>query len=310
MSDTPAVIENAQSHRSIYDDVQDRIAAAYGAFEGVYRMQHPEPAKPSDAKRDYATLVSLTVIVLAALIVSGSRTIDEFSKQGGNVVGTSAFFMLEITSLVLAYIRAKRGAFKNRREGTRLVSLGMYIAFTVMIVANLDATLRAGGVVVSEYVNLFILVAVALSAPTLVLICGDVLGIEFAKQQAEQHQIDDAHAAALVEWRESMLRSWEAQKGRWGATVKIESEAVPAVSTLSNGTSNGNPDQQALPAASTLGHKKVPNASKIAREYFQANPDLLADDTLNLVELAQTLGIGKSTVYAVRNEMVQEQNAG
>ena len=51
------------------------------------------------------------------------------------------------------------------------------------------------------------------------------------------------------------------------------------------------------------GYSKQPNASEIARTHFQINPSTLWDDAVDLVALAATLEIGKSTMYSVRTKM-------
>lgn len=76
-------------------------------------------------------------------------------------------------------------------------------------------------------------------------------------------------------------------------------------SNRSGRNSNGNPseirmDVPALPAKSTLGHSKVPDAAKKVREYYETHPTALKD---NPKQVAKRLDVGKSTVYAIRKEM-------
>lgn len=82
-------------------------------------------------------------------------------------------------------------------------------------------------------------------------------------------------------------------------------------SNRSKRNSNGIPSEirvevPQLPAKSTLGHSKAPDAKKKVTEYYEANPDALE---LNPRDVAKILEVGKSTVYAVRKEMLERTSS-
>src|SRR3990167_469017 len=82
-------------------------------------------------------------------------------------------------------------------------------------------------------------------------------------------------------------------------------------SNRSKRASNGNPSEirvevPALPAKSTLGHSKAPDATRRVREYYEDNPDALEE---NPKQVAKRLEVGKSTVYAIRKELLERTNS-
>jgi hypothetical protein len=171
----------------------------------------------------------------------------------------------------------------------------------VAVAANVHATLGQAGVPLPEGINALILLLLGISAPTLAVISGDILAVEFLKAANRKARIERDYAEAYAQWTDGLNRAWASQQARWGVRVEIKSEPL-SVPDVSNGLSNGQygmEQQRILPAASSIGHKKQPNASELVRRYFMDNPEALSVDGR---ELAQLLGVGKSTVYAVAKE--------
>lgn len=120
---------------------------------------------------------------------------------------------------------------------------------------------------------------------------------------------------------------WKANlEGLINARIIIAPLALPLVATLytlgglgkggekaSRPASNGNSigkrldvSVPALPSKSTIGHTKAPDASDKARVYLQ-RPGAMEE---NPVHIAKKLGISKSTVYSVRNKLLNGQDNG
>lgn len=203
-----------------FDDYAIRQRAAYAAFEEVYRVKTPPPAPPQVARRDYVTLLALGALVIASIIVSGSRTVAEF---GGGIVGASAFVMLELGIVAYGYIRTKKHYDASRAESVkRLTSAGMGIALTVAVAANVHATLKANGVLLPAAIDTLILLSVALSAPILAFISGDALGMEAVSNQRAQADAQAAYDAAMADWRDGLNRAFAGSALYKQARVSVE----------------------------------------------------------------------------------------
>src|SRR4051812_38722949 len=101
----------------IYDEAVVRHEVAYAGFTRIYEMKNPRPTK-STIKRDTVSMIivfALAVVMGAAVVVSSSRTIDEF---GGGGIGATAFVMIEGGIMVYALFRARRTASKERLQKT------------------------------------------------------------------------------------------------------------------------------------------------------------------------------------------------
>jgi hypothetical protein len=285
---------------SQYDELVARHNAAHAAHVEMFKAKRPLPPAPEAERADWLVVLALSIMVIASVIVSGSRTITEF---GGGVVGAAAFAMLELGIVGAAYVFTRRNYDEARHQQVkRLTRAGMWLAFSVAVAANVHATLKAGGVEFGDVINLIILVAVAVSAPALALISGELLAMEAVANAARGRKAQAAYDAALAQWWADCNKAFEAQKSRLGVKVEISNPS----NSVSIGTA-GMESPPALPSNSTLGHSKTPNASALARQFFHDNSGALFDDSINLVEVAADLGIGKSTLYNVRNSMRAER---
>lgn len=282
-----------------YDEIQTRLLAAYGAFEKVYDTQRPMPTRTRNnglTLTTIITIVALIILVIAAMWVSGSRTIVEFMT-----VGYPAFVMLEVGSLVYAFRRAMNSE-KQEAFSRDLVKAGLVICVVVMLAGNIDATLTEHGILIPPIAKTIIILAVAVSAPILTFIAGDILGIEVASIAKRQEAIEAAFLETLDRWRQEKENSWNSQKARWGANVRVEPIVISTpVQALSNGIPMENDGSDA--SKSLLGHKKQPNARKIVEAFFTENPTAVDGNPL---EIAATLGVGKSTVYTVIAEIKKD----
>src|SRR5262249_22595542 len=144
------------------------------------------------------------------------------------------------------------------------------LTVVIALGANLDEALRQHGVILPDQIRTVVNVLVALSAPALAFISSDVLAIELMAGDLRQRQADKDYLEIYEVWQEGLNKSWASQQKQWGVKVEIESPSFPQVS---NGNSNGNAG--ILPAKSTLGFKRKPDATKKVREYFDEHPEAL-----------------------------------
>lgn len=221
-----------------YDELQATVKAAYTYHVETYSMMHPPPEKRAAeiSRLDLIVAFSLVVLVLASVIVSGSRTIAEFGAFiGGNigiVVGVSAFVMLEIALVIYAFFDTKKSGAHSDRYVVRMTRLGIGIAFVVSVFANIHAISKAQGNYVSPIIDGLILLLVAISAPTLALISGHILGSEVVSILNRKAEVDSEYLSSKREWDAALNRSWDSQKAKLGVRIEVMSE--PPVS-LSDG---------------------------------------------------------------------------
>lgn len=288
----------------IYDEMAARANAAYLAFSKQYELEHPAPERTA-LTRDVvsvAIIVSLLVVMVAGVIVSSSRTIEEF---GGSFVGVFAFVMLEGGLVAYAFFRARRAAVESNRVGNarRLATIGLTLAFVSALAANIHAVLKAQHIETPPIVNTVINLFVAVSAPTLAFISADVLAIELMSGDARRRQAEAQYAEALGVWRAQLHEEWQRKQRTLGVSWKVERVAENSIPELSNGIPLEK-QPGIVPSASTLGHSKQPQASSIVRDYFQEHPEAIDG---NPIEIAAALGVGKSTVYNVIKSMKESQ---
>lgn len=279
-----------------YQHFAEQHNAAYAAFTAIYQQKNPPPLKVDTKKENWVEVIILGVLVAASVIVSGSRTIAEF---GGDFVGIAGFVMLELGVVAYAYIRTSKYYDKARHSSVKdLLTRGMWLAFTVAIVANVHATFKANGIEFAP-VNIVIFLFLAIGAPTLALIAGDTLAMLVVTDKFRQRDSDKAYDEAVKIYLEEMNALWKREQAKWGVKITVEHSNVPMISVPT--ASNGIPlEIRALPAASSIGHTKAPDAAARVREYYTENPDALE---ISPLEISKLLGIGKSTVYNVRNDM-------
>lgn len=280
-----------------YSEFEQRHQAAIAAFRTIYESQNPLPEKAAVEKDSVFVPVALVLMIAASVIVSGSRTIVEF---GGGLIGFSAFVMLEIGIVAYAFFRTRRNFNEDKVNGVRkLATFGLALAFAVAVAANVHAVLKEKGVALADWLNTGILVMVSISAPTLALISGDVLALESMANTVKTRKAEREYQAAMAEWRKQFNGSWNAQKSRWGVRVEaLSDEDSNGIQRNSIGM-NGMESREIVPSASTLGHSKQPQASKIVRDYLAEHPEA-AD--MNPIELAAMLNVGKSTAYKIVGE--------
>jgi len=283
-----------ENNIQVYDEFVAKHEAAYAAFRRIYESKNPLPVE-AQVRRDLVSLIivlALTIVSVSSIWVSSSRTVDEF---GGGVIGTVAFIMVEGGIMAYAFFRARRTANRERLQRTvQWATAGLLLTFVVALGANIDATLRHKGIELPALVNVVINLLVALSAPTLAFISSDVLAIELMAIDIRKRESEREYEAAQQTWLDGLNRSWAANQKQWDVKIEIHrpSNGIPAESI------------GILPAKSTLGHTKKPDAAKRVYAYLAENPDAIHQSPL---EIAELLEVGKSTVYAVFKSMKEDK---
>ena len=272
-----------------YDEFAAKHAAAYAAFCTIYERENPPPVQPVVERESVFVPIAVVVMVLASVIVSGSRTVAEF---GGGLIGLSAFVMVECGIVAFAFFRTRTGFTNKRMDDVRkLATLGLILAFVVGVGANIHAVLKAEGVGISDTVNTLILVLVGFSATTLAFISGDIMAVETLRNTYLVRKAQTDYQVALSEWRDGMNRAWDSRQKKWGIRVEKlsdETDKLPAPSTPSVYT-----DRQQTDSRQTgFGYSRQPSGAQTVVDWLTQHPE---DAELPLRELGTRAGVNKDT---------------
>lgn len=288
----------------VYDELVVRTQAAYAGFSTIYESKNPRPTK-AIIRRDFVSMmivVALSIVMLASIIVSGSRTISEF---GGGFIGTVAFIMIECGIAVYALFRARRNANPKRLQNTvKWATVGLILTFLIAVAANIDATLKTHGIHIDETVLAVINLAVAISAPALAFISSDVLAIELMATDIQRREALRVYDEKCAEWLDGLNRSYNAQPKT--SIFRVDVQRTDAMDTSNRQLSalsaadGRRTDTDGQAHGYGQGYTKRTDARTQVTEYLAANPEAM---TMNLRELAKVIGVGKTTVGEVLKEM-------
>lgn len=288
MSDKPTVAAYAG-----YSEFADQYEAAYTAFRATYELRNPQPAEPPRTARNLGTIIALVIMLVASVIVSGSRTIYEF---GGGLLGFAGFVMLDITMISYAFIRTSRNySAEKHRALQSWINGGLGLSFVVLMSANVDAVLSSQ-YQLPVWVDVVISLLLALSAPVLSFITGDVLGSLSVENRQQARKATDEYAAAVAAWQAGLNNAWNAQKAKWGVQIEVVREPVRVGTPQLDSASAVRPldtDMDGRGHGTGQGYNKRTDARTLVWTYLNEHPEA-ADKPVR--ELAEVIGAGKSTV--------------
>lgn len=302
------------------DNIEEQVALAEKGYQGFRRMFAQTNARPE--KRPYKSRlgilrIALMIIMVAGSIVSASHTMPTFMGDSATIlslaVGLAAFFMSEVALAAFAYVGVMRHYRETQKEPESLkalVSYGVVVPFVVMAAANISHEFKLNNVILPDIIRTLIILAISLSAPFMSYISGEVFAMFEVIDRVDQEKHDADYAQKLDAWEEKCRATWSREKVNYGGKIRIE--PVPMASIpFSNGNSNGMNGTnsvgtlQVIPSASSIGHKKQPQASQKTRKYFeQHESELLAADATGAIREGVA---GHSTVYKVMAQMRKER---
>lgn len=294
--------EERREITQVYDDYATRHEAAYTVFRQTYELENARP-NVETISRDVVSLIivlALSVVSIASIIVSGSRTIKEF---GGDGIGTVAFVMIEGGIMAYGFFIARRHASKQRLQNTvRWAMAGLILTVIVGLGANADAVLRGHGFVIPQSIQVAINLLVALSAPALAFISSDVLAIELMATEIRRREAVVEFDKRTRKWQKDLNAAWAKQQKNWGARIEISKPADggrtdkrPQLSAVS--AADGQADGQQH--GTGQGYSKRTDARTIVADYIVANPEAI---NMKVRDLAELIGVGKTTVSEVLQE--------
>ncbi len=97
------------------------------------------------------------------------------------------------------------------------------------LAANIHSVLLSHGIVMAAEVGTIINLFVAVSAPVMAFIGGDLFSFEQLRIASRYRAVDFEYGKALDLWSDTRQKAWNAQQTRYGANIKV---AVPQPSQL------------------------------------------------------------------------------
>lgn len=205
-----------------FEEMALRYNTALIAAKSTYEIRRPKPQRKIVERDKVSRMIvaALTLVMFASVIVSGSRTIEEFH---GGFIGIVAFIMIEVGVIAYAFFRARRSQNENRLHNTmRWAGVGLGFTVIVGLSANLDNDLRNRGIVLSQDVRVFINLMVAVSAPILAFISSDILAMELMSVDIRQRQSDREYELTCETWETEFNQWWSREQNKWGVRIQVE----------------------------------------------------------------------------------------
>lgn len=273
-----------------YDELAVRHLAAFNAFTTIYEAKTPRP-EPTQVSRDRVSQIiifAISLVMIAAVIVSGSRTVAEFGGDEGGwkaLIGLTAFVMIEGGIMAYAFFRARRTASKTRLDNTlRWATAGLLFTVVVGLGASIDTTMRNRGFPLPDWVKGALDLLVAVSAPALGFISSDVLAIELMALDIKRRDAQKTDDANMKKWQRGLNAEWKAQQKNWGVRIRVETPQPPAL-----------PDSSAVNAGNLRKFTSIDRPSpklKLALEWLREHPEHLETESRKLGEL---IGVSHAT---------------
>lgn len=286
------------------DKTQDKIRLLQDEFEIFsieYAMRYPKP----EAGSTRWVFLSVLMMLVAAVIVSASETVPFFIGRNHDMhpavtlaVAISVVIMIEIAIILTSHLIV-RFSKRNSLPIIYLLFAALIIAMSVAVSANIVGQLERRAIWVNENINTIVSILAASAAPFMALIAGVVFAI-----------LEGSGKRELSEWRIRKNSAWSSHKKKHEVKITV-SKPTPSIAARSgsNGNSpqipNSNSNWSGNKMESNYGFQRNSSAMEKALAYYRENPD---DLEISPVDLANQIGIGKSTMYKARNQVMSESD--
>lgn len=261
----------------------------YDEFREQYEKQHPASVpRLQEMSSEYPWWLSPLALLmfLAASLVSGVHTVSTMratmqaslvaTENIKDLISLSAFFGFEIALFV--------SVFSWIRQQHRWLSyLATAVVFIVILLANIQDIQNSAQ---QAAIAGIIVLGIGIGTPLVALVSGKL----FVDIYHSNRRID---IRAQERYQEA-LKQWDAIINREYSKASKSMEPSNDSSEFHSNRSNG------IPA---LGHSKTGNAMELAMEYYQGSPEAVGRDPR---DVADELGIGKSTAYKARSEFLNQ----
>jgi hypothetical protein len=222
---------------------------------------------------------------------SGIETNELITASIRDMVSILSFVAIELAIFLAAY--ALIGGVGFRANG--LTYMTLLTAFSVAMVSNLHSVgsaLSDDSSSMSQAVTLVL----GVGAPLITLMSGKMFVNIHRDDRSRQSAADKEFEAACIAWDDAILSAYDdyLKRTRRANRTGQHSSDVSA-SVRMDGQSDGQNGRAGY------GYNRTSNAADKVRGYLEQNPD---DIQLSVRQLADMLGVGKSTVADARREFI------
>lgn len=280
-------------------DVQE-VFAQYREFYGA---QHPASVPRPEMYQDMSDTPGWLPTATAAMFVSASllsgvhtvSTVYRLMEVSNSLLPSWVYAAVALFSFVSVELALLLSAYLIVREKWWGYAI-LVVVFLFAMTANLDSVSRALGANGKSATlgEITVAVIMGVGAPLMALMAGKVYVQINRSERALAKRNKDNYQAACERYDAEVIKAFNKAYPNAKTSITV---SVPLLSNTSNGQSNG---QNHLPAASSLGHKKRPDATQIVQQHLAENP---ADVDREARDLAAFLGVGKSTVNNVQRQI-------
>lgn len=209
---------------------------AHAAFMQLYAQKFPPPSRKASNRATAALwlpALGLIIVLLASMIVSGSRSIREFSGNSNDpllqLIGWAGFISVDVSAVFLRFFMISLHAKSDQSAMRRWVVISLCISTAVMVGVNLAGTSH----VVTDY-------AIALPAEVMTAIFGlialapiaqgiataDILGHLWRQYRESEVTSDEGYENRLNQWRQALDEAWMKSPHRRAAVKMKEKEII------------------------------------------------------------------------------------
>ena len=216
---------------NIVEVASKQEASAYAAFMRTYRLEHPEPKRPSIqiisllSWEFYASMI----VAACAVLLAAARTAptfyqiavdDGYSGMFAFISGTIALVAVEGMMFVGAMIRASK---KGKNSWSLPAAEG--IAFVISMIAGLSFTFNAFDLLATYANNLVMWLAliIGVGATVLAWAAGDIVGSQISASKKMSDEIDEKYREDYKIWSGEVTSHWMRSDERKIARGEIHS---------------------------------------------------------------------------------------
>lgn len=300
------------------DEYAERETKAYANYMRQYKRETPPPRKPSRWVGFPWSTIPFSVIALAGSLLSALRTAPVFIEIASLTVSPvfaaaeGILAMLAIDMAVVAFrfilVMLQYRGQETQVQITRWVKIGFWFAFATQLIAQVYAV-RGIATILNQFASaleLAIAIAAALAGMILAFVTGEILAVLVLQSQSARHEARTEYETALNEWRESLRRSWNRNKGNYGIEPPPELRQLRStLPALTNGVSADNADSADKSADNRrMGADKPvrppsPSVAKVMA-YMRENP---GSEALTVRELSDRTGINRDAVSKAKQRL-------
>lgn len=282
----------------------DHQIEQFRAYAQWYAEHTPPPQRKLAQMRagDRLLQLGVLIILLGAVVVSGSHTIPVFTQHAGweaLVVGVAAFGMIETALVVFGFYRVRQADLSHEQKRTRaLASAGLAGVMVIAIAANVQYVLEPVGALLGSVwdgVRIVTLLAVGLSAPFVAYISGELLAIISTQREREQAALDAEYEAASQAWRDAALASYRRQMGR-----QVSVQPLSVLTTDADKSAG----RQTRQIESSYGHTRKSSGVDAVVSYLDTNP---SDVSLSVRDLGRLVGVSHDTAAKGKKAWIERQ---